>query len=102
MSDLFFEEIDESEVVGRSRGKSKLPKWTPLLSWDRKVTVGDEFFDRRGYGQPDEEDFEEIEKAKEESLRKQNEAIDSWLVVMGIRKANVLKVRNQKEVRIKL
>jgi hypothetical protein len=101
MSDAMFEEIDESEVVGRVRGKKKLPKWEPILSWD-KPALTDEFWNVRGYGQPTEQDFEEMAEEKEESLRIQHARIDAQLKLLGVRIATVNAVRNQKEVRIKL
>lgn len=105
MTDFDFEVIDESEVVtsgrGGGKGKKKLPKWESPLSWN-KPGLPDKFWESRGYGQPTKEDFEEIEKARIESLIRQNKKIDDWLKLMGIRKANVLEVRNQKVVVIKL
>ena len=104
MSDFDFEIIDECDVIvsRRASGKKKLSKWTPLLSWERETTVGDEFYNRRDYGQPTEQDFEEISEQRNESLRKQNQIIDELIVVRGIRIKNIKAVRNQKEVRIKL
>jgi len=101
MSDAMFEEIDESEVVGRVRGKKKLPKWEPILSWNKPAPT-DEFWNVRGYGQPTEQDFEEMAEEKEESLRIQHARIDAQLKLLGVRIATVNAVRNQKEVRIKL
>lgn len=102
MSDFVFEEIDECEIVGKVRGsgKQKLPEWEPILSWGR----GDvsQLLIRRGYCQPNEQDFEEMTKQKEEAMRKQNVIIDEMIALRGIRIKNIKAVRNQKEVRIKL
>ena len=93
--------ISEDEVEHSRGGKRKLPEWTPILSWTRPQ-VPNFFWEWRGYGQPTEKDFEEIEKTKSESLAKQNDQIDRQIEVLRIRKETVLEIRNQKEVRIKL
>lgn len=102
-SDLMFEVIDESEVVTSRRRNTqpKLEEWVPILSWNRPQVL-DSFWESRGYGQPTEEEFEEMSKIKAEALIRQNEYIDRELEIWGIRSRHVLEVRNQKEVRIKL
>lgn len=101
--EMFFEIIDESEVVTSRRRnvKPKLEEWVPILSWSRPQ-VPDFFWEWRGYGQPTKEDFEEMERQREESLAKQNEYVDREIEIWGIRSRHVLEVRNQKEVRFKL
>jgi len=101
--EMFFEIIDESEVVTsrRRNAQPKLEEWVPILSWSRPQ-VPDFFWEWRGYGQPTKEDFEEMERQREESLAKQNEYVDREIEILGIRSRHVLEVRNQKEVRIKL
>lgn len=100
--EMFFEIIDESEVVpSRRKAKPKLEEWVPILSWSRPQ-VPDFFWEWRGYGQPTEKDFKEMEEDRAESLAKQNEYIDRELEIWGIRSRTVLEIRNQKEVRIKL
>lgn len=100
MSDFLFEEIDESEIVGSVRGKKKLPKWEPILSWNRP-NLPESFWRHSGY-RLDEHDYKKMAEAKRESLRKQNEQVDKQIELLGIRSRNVRAVRNQKEVRIKL
>jgi hypothetical protein len=101
MSDMMFEEIDESEVVGRVPGKRKLPKWEPMLSWDR-VQLSDKAMARRGYSDLTEEDVEFLEEHKASVLANQHRMIDKELELMGIRIQNVKEVRNCKEVVIRL
>ena len=102
MSDLVFEEIDECEIVGRVRGsgKQKLPKWEPILSWNRPA-LPDSYWLWNGY-RLTERDYKIMAETKRESLRKQNEEVDKQIELLGIRSKNVRAVRNQKEVRIKL
>ena len=102
MSDFVFEEIDECEIVGRVRGsgKKKLPKWEPILSWNRP-NLPESFWRNSGY-RLYEFDYKRMAEAKRESLRKQNEEVDKQIELLGIRSRNVRAVRNQKEVRIKL
>ena len=102
MSDLVFEEIDECEIVGRVRGsgKQKLPKWEPILSWNRPA-LPDSYWLWNGY-RLTERDYKVMAETKRESLRKQNEEVDKQIELLGIRSKNVRVVRNQKEVRIKL
>ena len=102
MSDFVFEEIDECEIVGRVRGsgKQKLPKWEPILSWNRPA-LPDSYWLWNGY-RLTERDYKIMAETKRESLRKQNEKVDKQIELLGIRTRNVRAVRNQKEVRIKL
>ena len=102
MSDFVFEEIDECEIVGRVRGsgKQKLPKWEPILSWNRPA-LPDSYWLWNGY-RLTERDYKIMAETKRESLRKQNEKVDEQIELLGIRTRNVRAVRNQKEVRIKL
>ena len=102
MSDLVFEEIDECEIVGRVRGsgKQKLPKWEPILSWNRPA-LPDSYWLWNGY-RLTERDYKVMAETKRESLRKQNEEVDKQIELLGIRSKNVRAVRNQKEVRIRL
>ena len=103
MSDLFFEEIDESEVVGRSSGKGrpKLDAWIPILSWGTP-NLPDNFWISRDYGDFTKEELEEIAEENADNLRNQHEYIDRELEIWGIRKRHVLEIRNQKEVRVRL
>jgi len=93
--------ISEDEVEHSRGGKRKLPEWTPILSWSRPQ-VPDFSWEWRGYGQPTEKAFKEMEEDRAESLAKQHEYVDRELEVWGIRSRTVLEIRNQKEVRIKL
>jgi hypothetical protein len=101
MSELFFEEIDESEVIGRGRGSKKLPEWLPILTWGTP-DLTDRFWEERGYGDLTEDDVEFVTKVKAEALAKQHAFIDRELEIWGVRRRNVLEIRNQKEVRVKL
>jgi hypothetical protein len=100
MSD-FFEEIDESEIVGRFREKrEKLPAWVPILSWTR-FDVPDEAWKARGYGWS-KEDQEQVDIVCAERLAEQNEKMDKVIKVLNDRRIFVQTVRETKEVRIKL
>jgi hypothetical protein len=101
MSEMFFEEIDESEVIGRGRGSKKLPEWLPILTWGAP-DLTDRFWEERGYGDLTEDDVEFVTKVKTEALAKQHAFIDRELEIWGVRRRNVLEIRNQKEVRVKL
>jgi hypothetical protein len=101
MSELFFEEIDESEVIGRGRGSKKLPEWIPVLTWG-SPDLTDRFWEERGYGDLTEDDVEFVTKVKAEALANQHRMIDKDLELMGIRIKNVKAVRNCKEVVIRL
>jgi hypothetical protein len=101
MSELFFEEIDESEVIGRGRGSKKLPEWLPILTWGTP-DLTDRFWEERGYGDLTEDDVEFVTKVKTEALAKQHAFIDRELEIWGVRSRTVLEIRNQKEVRVKL
>ena len=102
MSDFDFEIIDECDVIvsRRASGKKKLPKWEPILSWNRP-TLPDSYWLWNGY-RLTERDYKIMAETKCESLRKQNEEVDKQIELLGIRSKNVRAVRNQKEVRIKL
>ena len=100
MSD-FFEEIDESEIVGRFREKKeKLPDWVPVLSWAR-VGLSDDAWKVRGYGWS-KEDQEQVNIVCANRLAEQNEKMNKVIKVLNDSRIFVQTVRETKEVRIKL
>jgi len=93
--------LSSVNVKTRSKRNKKLKKWTPVLNWE-KPALPDSYWDKNGYGQPTEEDFEFVKEQREASLDAQNKDIDRQLELLGVRIQNINAVRNQKEVRIKL
>lgn len=100
MSDFVFEEIDETEVVGRVRGGKKLPKWTPVLSWICPP-MDDSFYESRGY-MANKSDIEEVEAIKKARLQETNDHVNKVIKILNDRKVFVQNIRETKEVRIKL
>jgi len=95
-----FELVPEDEVITTSRKKA-LPKWTPLLSWDSTYDISG-ILECRGYTDLTKDDVEFVRKHKADDIANQHRAVDKEIELLGIRSKNVLAVRNQKEVRIKL
>lgn len=85
----------------RKRGPKKLKQWVPVLSWEKPAPT-EEFWIRREYGNPTEEEFEEMIEDRNAKLAKQHSVVDKMMEDMNIRKQEALRIKNQKEVRIKL
>lgn len=89
---------------GGKRGKKIAPFVSPL-SWTKSTDASSLILDRRGYSitkESYEELVDEVIAAREANLEKQNAMIDKDLELMGIRKRNIVQMRNAKEVRIRL
>lgn len=100
-------DISSLNVKSRRNGKrgKKLAPFVSPLSWTKSTDVSSVILDRRGYGitkESYEELVDEVVAAREASLEKQNAMIDKDLELMGIRKRNIVQMRNAKEVRIRL